>query len=39
MRLARDRIEAWLLAALVATLLGQAVLAVLAGTAVVAQLR
>ena len=39
MRLARDRTEAWLLAALVATTVGQAVLALLAVTAAVAQLR
>jgi len=39
MRLARDRTEAVLLAALVATTLGQAVLAVLAVGATLAQLR
>ena len=39
MRLARDRTEAWLLAGLVATTVGQTVLAVLTVAAALAQLR
>jgi len=39
MRIARDRTEAWLLAALAAATVGQAVLAILAVACAAAQLR